>query len=178
MTNFQMEDRDPDEVICCPEVLGRLLERYAPMVRAICAARLGCSQCDDVQQEAFLRVIKNCDRLRDARQLPSYLRTITKNLCRDRIRAKRSGTQWAQVEPDLFETLPERIAEYGNADEIRTLQQEIAALPHSLRHVLELFYFGRLDYETIADRTGLTVGAVGQRLSRARRRLRTALRAS
>ena len=100
MTEYEIEELP--EAICCPEVLGRLLERFAPMVRAICAARLGCSQCDDVQQEAFLRVIKNCDRLRDARHLPSYLRTITKNLCSDRIRQKR-GARWSQVDPDLFD---------------------------------------------------------------------------
>ena len=159
--------------ICCPEVLGRLLQQYAPMVRSICAHRLGCHQCDDLQQEAFLRVIKSCSRLRDARQLPAYLRTVTKNLCSDRIRAKRRANRWSQVDDEMLDNLTQPIEELD--DGVGLLREEIEQLPESLRSMVELFYFGRMDYETIARDTGLTVGAVGQRLSRARRRLRDAL---
>jgi RNA polymerase sigma-70 factor, ECF subfamily len=165
-------------IICCREVLGKLLQQYAPMVRSICARRLGCNQCDDLQQEAFLRVIKSCHRVRDARQLPGYLRTITVNLCSDRLRAHRSRPHLYQADADLLDNLPDPIedgTENGMENGTAQLREEIDQLPLALRDPLELFYFSSMDYEAIAKRTGLTVGAVGQRLSRARRRLRQAL---
>lgn len=161
-------------IICCREVLGRLLQQYAPMVRSICARRLGGRHCDDLQQEAFLRVIKSCHRVRDARQLPGYLRTITANLCSDRLRARACQPRLHQADDEFLDNLPNPATSTAG-DGAARLREEIDQLPVALRDPLELFYFARMDYEAIAARTGLTMGAVGQRLSRARRRLRQAL---
>lgn len=64
--------------------------------------------------------------------------------------------------------------EANDLDRLDGLQDKVETLPEGLKNVLELFYFNKLDYQSIAARTGLTVGAVGQRLSRARRHLRLA----
>ena len=157
---------------CCPDALGRLLLQYAPMVRAICAQRLDCETCDDLQQEAFLRVLRTCDRVRDRRALPGYLRTITKNLCSDLLRERRLRPRTLQAEAALLDHIEEPGGDDDHRRRLEHLQDHVARLPSNLRPILEMFYFGRLDYEAIARRTGLTVGAVGQRLSRARSRLR------
>jgi RNA polymerase sigma-70 factor (ECF subfamily) len=47
----------------------------------------------------------------------------------------------------------------------------LARLSKGDREVLELCYFEQLSYEEIADRLGLTLQAVGPRLTRARQRL-------
>ncbi len=157
----------------CRQSLGELLEQLRPMVRAICAERLGCHQCDDLQQEAFLRVLRTCDQVRDHRALPGYLGTITRNLCSDQLRAQRSQPRFLHADSEWLENLADR-SSHGPEDRSRVeeLRVRVEALPIGLRRVLELFYFSKLDYQGIAQQTGLTVGSVGQRLSRARRQLR------
>lgn len=159
---------------CCTEALGRLLLQYAPMVRSICAQRLGCNQCDDLQQEAFLRVLRTCHKVRNPRHLPAYIRAVTRNLVSDRIRAKVARPK-SDADNELLDELPSPAVDEDKRHEHERLREQIRALPVSLRRVLELFYYCRLDYAEIANRTGLTIGAVGQRLSRARRRLRERL---
>ena len=159
---------------CCREILDRLLQKYTPMIRSICAQRLNCHQCDDLQQDAFLRVVRSCHRVRDPEHLPAYVRVVTNNLVSDRLRARRNLPRQLQSDDSVFEALPER-SSAGFEDEQRELEHEIEKLPEPLRQVLDLFYFHRLDYAAIAAQTGLTVGAVGQRLSRARRSLRKAM---
>lgn len=162
------------DIACCTEALGRLLLQYAPMVRSICAQRLGCNQCDDLQQEAFLRVLRTCHKVRDPRHLPAYIRTIASNLVADRIRAKIARPK-SDSDVKTLDELPSPVVDEDKRDEHERLREQIRALPPGLRHVLEMFYYSRLDYAEIANRTGLTIGAVGQRLSRARRRLREKL---
>ena len=92
---------------------------------------------------------------------------------RARTRAKRARTRFTQADQEMIENLADPIEETN--DRTGLVREEIDHLPDSLRRVVELFYFRRMDYEDIAHQTGLTIGAVGQRLSRARRHLRNAL---
>ena len=161
-------------IACCTEAMGRLLLQYAPMVRSICARRLGCNQCDDLEQEAFLRVLRTCHKVRDPRHLPAYIRAVASNLVSDRIRANVARPK-RTTDIEILDELPSPAVDEDKRDEHERLREQIRELPQGLRRVVELFYYSRLDYAEIADRTGLTIGAIGQRLSRARRRLRERL---
>ena len=57
------------------------------------------------------------------------------------------------------------------------MQQALATLPFAMRESLLLVVVGELTHQETADAQGVTLGTVLSRVSRARRRLRTELRA-
>ncbi len=78
------------------------------------------------------------------------------------------GAAWMEPEDDGAVPIPEEADRPFVADLVR---QALAGLSKSDREVLELCYFEQLSYEQIADRLGVSVQAVGPRLTRARQRL-------
>jgi RNA polymerase sigma-70 factor (ECF subfamily) len=80
------------------------------------------------------------------------------------------GDAPARLEPEDDVELP--VAEEAEQPLVAGLiRAALALLPPADRQVLELCYFEQLSYEQIAERLGVTVPAVGPRLTRARQRL-------
>ncbi|WP_258378428.1 RNA polymerase sigma factor [Curtobacterium sp. MCPF17_051] len=75
--------------------------------------------------------------------------------------------------------LPEHLASPADHDEaretLRWVRAEIAALPDLDRRICELCLLEGYSYAEAAELLGLTVGAVTQRVSRNRRRLKKAV---
>ncbi len=148
---------------------------------------LGAQQAaEDVTQEAFLRAYRSIGRFQGDR-FRAWLLSIVANAARDELRRQRRRPQYSL---DAARDHPERPsidpADPGPSPESGALRGELRGqieaalreLPDDWRMVVILVDVHGLSYEEVAQATGVPVGTVKSRLSRARARLRDRLRAT
>jgi RNA polymerase sigma-70 factor (ECF subfamily) len=133
---------------------------------------------EDAVQDAYLQALRHFRGFRgdNAR---AWLLTIVRRVCYAWAdRGRRHG--WA-TDPELLDDVPAG-GDDPEAQLIRgELQEQLAAaveaLPYPFREVIVLREIQELSYQEIAVITGVPIGTVMSRLSRARRRLQRALEA-
>ncbi|HFD39180.1 MAG TPA: sigma-70 family RNA polymerase sigma factor [Anaerolineae bacterium] len=133
----------------------------------------------DATQDAFFSAYRAMSRFRGGSFRAWLLRIVT-NACYDQLRRKkRRPTQSLDdlpMEADHTAYLrdpAEQPDEYAERQELnRLLQEAIRRLPPDQRIVLVLSDVQGLNYREIAQATGLALGTVKSRLSRARAKLR------
>ena len=141
---------------------------------------------EDVTQEAFLRAYKNLHRFRGGR-FRSWLLRIVANAARDELRRRKRRPQrsldQARDDPDAVPLdppdpgpSPEDVTLQGELR--RVLERALGELPDDWRLVVLLSDVHGLSYQEVAESTGVALGTVKSRLSRARARLRELLRDS
>jgi RNA polymerase sigma-70 factor (ECF subfamily) len=143
----------------------------------------------DVCQEAFLSAFKNIRALRGA-SFKSWLLRIVTNACYDQLRYQQrrpSSSLEAIVaggEGDDADHSPWLVDRHAGPEEIaighelaNLLQEGITNLPPDQRIVVVLSDVQGFGYQEIADITGISLGTVKSRLSRARAKLRDYLMA-
>lgn len=132
---------------------------------------------DDVAQEAFLRAYQTLDRFDLARPFAPWICRIAANLAVNHLRSPVSRE----------DPLPEGHAETPapaasplegvlDAEAREVLDRAMETLSADQRAVFVLRTFEELSYQEIAEALGLSIGTVMSRLSRARERLRQAVR--
>lgn len=123
--------------------------------------RIGRDLAEDLAQEAWLRLSRGTEPIRNPRAL---LMTVAMNMARDQFRRDR-------VRADHLEHSPDRVlqasASAPTAEDDLHLKQVILSLPPKLRDVLLLSRIGGLTNREIAQRFGLSVRAVDKRLQKA-----------
>ncbi len=137
----------------------------------------------DATQEAFIAAFRG---LRDYRggQFKSWLLRIVTNACYDELRRRkrRPADSLDDLAPESDDPLPlpgndETPEDHALRGELRrALEDCIRALPPEHRALVVLRDVEDFDYQTIARTTGLELGTVKSRLSRARAALRDCLR--
>lgn len=165
----------------------------ASQARLMRLARLrGASEAsaEDVVQETWLEAWKSLSHLRDASHFDAWLDGICRNVCRRQV----ASTDTRQSLPlraqslnddaaDLDET-PDDLADTSLLDPMQELDHhELATLldralgylPEPSREAMALCYLDELPQREVAARLAVTIGALEERLRRARRLLRQTL---
>ncbi len=149
--------------------LARVFDRYAAtLTRYAWALVDDRSDVEEIVQDSFLTLWQRAVTL----ELPAdtvlpWLLVVCRN------HAFNTGRKQARRRAD---ELPEHLAAPTDQDEARDLlrwvRDEIAALPAIDRRICELCLLEGYSYAEAAEMLGLSVGAVTQRVSRSRRRLK------
>lgn len=163
------------------QAFNLLVARFQDGVFSLTYRMLGSSQAaEDATQEAFVKAWQRIDTFRGG-SFRSWVFTIAANQARDELRRRarrptrsldeaRDDPDRPDLDPPGDEPSPEDEAERG---EMRVaLEQALLTLPDDWREVVVLSDIHGLDYREIAEATGLALGTVKSRLSRARGRLR------
>lgn len=122
---------------------------------------------EDVAQEAFVRAHRSYDGLRDPGRVRTWLYALTRNAAIDWLRANRRRPLPLEGEAlNVPEPPPTR-------DDVRDtqLKKVLAALDslrEDYREIILMRYFQGLSYKEIAEALAMSVGAVGEKLSRVR----------
>ncbi|QCR42410.1 sigma-70 family RNA polymerase sigma factor [Curtobacterium sp. SGAir0471] len=149
--------------------LAQVFDRHAAtMTRYVWAIVDDRHDVEEVVQDAFLLLWQRAETLDlPAESLLPWLLVVCRNLARN------AGRKRLRHRAD---ELPEMLAapvEHSDAVEtLRWVRSEIAALPELDRRICELCLLEGRSYAEAAETLGLTVGAVTQRVSRNRRRLK------
>lgn len=153
------------------DLVAALFERdYAGLCRLAGFLLSDPQRAEDVVQEAFVRTFSRWGHLRDPDRAGAYLRRAVVNLCRSRLRRRRTeqaGNEaaWRHTEdlaPDLD---PSAVV----------IVEAVRRLPARQREVVVLRYFADLSVGEVARTMGCTEGTVKSQMSKARARLAEAV---
>lgn len=159
---------------------NQLVVRYQSIAYNLAYRILGDEDAaSDATQDAFVSAFKAMSRFRGGSFKAWVLRIVT-NACYDQLRAMRrrptSSLDDMEVETDHTPYLldpaeqPDETVVRRELD--RVIQAGILTLPADQRSVLVLSDLQGMDYQEIAQVTGLALGTVKSRLSRGRAKLR------
>jgi RNA polymerase sigma factor (sigma-70 family) len=154
-----------------------LIERYYPMVAALCARVLGDGdRALDVAQEAAVTAMLSLDRLREDERFGAWLAGIGLNVCRRLVRDR----DWAAFSLDAMAGEPadegRGPAEAAEAAELaQRVRAAIDSLPAGQRQAAQTYYLSGLTTAEAAVHLGIPVSAVKTRLHKARAALRASL---
>jgi RNA polymerase sigma-70 factor, ECF subfamily len=162
------------------EAYSVLVERYRSVVMAAIYAsvrRLEVSE--DLAQECFIKAFAALDELREPERFGSWLRTIAGHCAADWLRAKRSEVNIdklteAGAEPSAPHAPPGTRLE--EAEEENAVLGALAGLREDYREIIILKHVENYSYREIADHLGMSVTAVGEKLSRVRSLLKKKLK--
>ena len=162
-----------------PERFAILVRRHAPAIQRYVTRRIGREAAEDVVAETFLIAFRQRGYYTDdGRDCLPWLYGIATRLAHRHWRGEtRQLNLLARTGIDpVTEPFTDRVdAEVtANAAKAR-LAAAVARLPASQRDALLLLVWADLSYDQIARATGVPMGTVQSRISRARRRLRKQL---
>ncbi|MGK3937339.1 SigE family RNA polymerase sigma factor [Streptomyces caeruleatus] len=130
------------------------------------------ASCEDVVQEAFIRVHSARKRVRDPEKTLAYLRQTVVNLSRSALRRRILGLKLlSKPMPDMAS------AEEGAYDQLErdSLIKAMKGLQRRQREVLVLRYFADMTEAQVADTLGISLGSVKAYGSRGIAALRVAM---
>lgn len=137
------------------------------LVRFFTRYRASQEDARDLAQEAFLRLSRVDVGGRGAVLRPAhYLRSIARNLLRDRARADRRGGVLVDVQ-DTDLAGPDEIARLEARDSLARIEAAINTLKPKTRGIFMAHHVEGLGYAEIAARTGLSISGVEKQIARA-----------
>jgi RNA polymerase sigma factor (sigma-70 family) len=153
-----------------------IVERYAPLVWAICVRhQLDRQSIDDIGQSVWLLLVENISRLREPAALPGWIATTTRRECQRTLRA--SGPRRIEVPTPLEEQLPDESAEIDKeiieAELHAALRAAFAELPAGCRKLLSMMISDPAPgYTSISATLGIPMGSIGPTRARCLAKLR------
>ena len=154
--------RDEARAAAFADLIGARLDSSYRLACAILGDRL---EAEEACQEAALRAWRGWSSLKDPSRVDAWFGRIMVNVCRDRIRKRRSALSLSAAEGSTSDPVRHVV-------ELHTLREAIAELSSDHRIVIVLRYVADLSLEEIADRVGIPVGTVKSRLHHALKLLR------
>jgi RNA polymerase sigma factor (sigma-70 family) len=153
-----------------------IVERYAPLVWAICLRhQLDRQSIDDIGQSVWLLLVENIGRLREPAALPGWIATTTRREC---LRALRTGGRRGIEVPTPFEEQPpdesaEIDKEIIEAELHAALRAAFAELPAGCRELLSMMISESAPgYASISATLGIPMGSIGPTRARCLAKLR------
>jgi RNA polymerase sigma-70 factor (ECF subfamily) len=162
-----------------PERFAILVRRHAPAIGRYVTRRVGTEAAEDVVAETFLVAFRQrASYADDGRDSLPWLYGIATRLVHRHWRSEASQLRLlARTGTDpVTEPFTERVDAAVSANSAKArLAGALARLPASQRDALLLLVWAELSYDQIAAATGVPMGTVQSRISRARQRLRKQL---
>jgi RNA polymerase sigma-70 factor (ECF subfamily) len=158
-----------------------LVARWEDRIRGAAYRFLGSEEeARDVAQEAFLKAYRALGSFKREARFSSWLYQIATNLCRDRLRRRRTRSavsleELEEAGPVIVETRPGAHELLQQLDLARAVRRAVHALPEEQREVVILKEYQGLTFLEIAQSLDLPVSTVKTRLYRGLGQLRLRL---
>ncbi len=138
------------------------------------------TQQDDLLAELFSRLLENDMAALRSFQFGCTLRTwlavIARRVCLRQLRRQSREQAISAAARDRLTAVSSEPSRALDRDAWTLVESKLDQLKPTDRQILELFFLEGLDYQQIAERTGLSLNSVGPKLHRARQRLKKLLR--
>jgi len=160
--------------------LGELLERYSLLVFGVCIKYLkDQTSAQDATQQVFEKVIKEVVKY-EIPYFKSWLYSVAKNQCLMQLRNSSNKMQYSAQEIDDMELTAEddsglKLREYLLHDKIEILHESLQNLNKDQSTCINLFYFQKLSYREIENKTGLNFQQIKSNIQNGKRNLRLML---
>ncbi len=154
-------------------IVRRYEDAFLRKVRKVLWSR---EDAEEVVQEAFTKIYLNAHRFKkvEGASFKSWGYTIVMNTaCTKYKKVVRDNSRTAELTAEHFESLPDTVHEESFGLEMRDAVFSIfAKMPENLARVLELHFIKQLAQQDIAEREGVSVGAIKTRVHRAKAHFR------
>lgn len=127
------------------------------------------AEADDILQQLYLKLYKNCEQLQEVRNLKAWLYQITRNTVFDSFREN------ARKEPFSSESEvpePEELSGKARQDVEALVEPLINLLPAEYAEALRLSELEGLSQKEVAERLGISYSGAKSRVQRGREKLR------
>lgn len=154
---------------------GGLVQRYQGLIYGLAYHQVGdFMDAEDVAQEAFVKAFRSLGQLEKPERFAAWLKTITVNECRMRLRSRRRTVTLDEIDasPAYASLADERWRRRERHAEVR---QAVDSLPEERRLMVTLHYLSGLSHREIGEFLDMPANTVAQHLHRARRQLREML---
>ncbi len=131
-------------------------------------------EAEDMVQEAFIRLWNRRDRLGEYRSIEALAMVTVKNLCLDRIKAKRYPVENMENHRQFLENMPAETRS-DHSDLIMGIHQAIRLLPEQQQMIMHLRDIEGYEFEEMSEILEMNENAIRVALSRARKRVREQL---
>lgn|GEM_PF-682145 len=160
-----------------PDIFVFIVRKYeAPFMRKARKVLYNDEDIEDVVQETFTKIYLHAEKFKtvEGASFKSWGYTILMNTAFTRYRkVMRRMEKTAELTPEHYESLPDTGHEesFGleTSDYVVSL---LAKMPEHLARVLELHFLKQLPQQEIADREGVSLGAIKTRVHRAKAQFR------
>ena len=158
-----------------------LVGRWEDRIRGAAFRFLGSEEeARDVAQEAFLKAYRSLSGFKREARFSSWLYQIATNLCRDRLRRRKTRAtvsleELEEAGPVMVETGPGAHDQLLALDLARAVRDAVESLPEEQREVVILKEYQDLTFLEIAQALGVPVSTVKTRLYRGLGQLRRRL---
>jgi RNA polymerase sigma-70 factor (ECF subfamily) len=157
-----------------PHAAGQVWDRYSVLVRRILLRMLGpSSEVEDAVQEAFLRLFRDVDGLRDPSVLRSFLIGITLHVAGSELRRRRAR-RWLFLSSDGTLPEPEPVADADGLHEreaLRRLYRVLDRVGTRTRSVFVLRYVEGLPLAQLSAVLGCSLATTKRRVADAAQRV-------
>ncbi|WP_322494281.1 RNA polymerase sigma factor [Chloroflexus sp.] len=160
--------------------LAQLYDRHSRVVYGLALRMLSAAEpAEEVVQETFWRIWKRSATFQAHSAFLPWMFGITRNLCIDELRRRRTRPRAAGNDDDLLSSLPDQQQNVEQAtietERRRLITDALADLPADQREVIELAYFGGLSQREIADQLQSPLGTIKTRIQLGLQKLKQAL---
>jgi RNA polymerase sigma-70 factor (ECF subfamily) len=139
-------------------------------------------EAEDLTQMTFVKALERFDTLQPGTNCKAWLFQIMRNTWIDRLRHKKVAGTAVPIDEDLVETPPEtRRTAWSDAEDLlenfsdEQVIDALRRLPEDQRLTLFLIDVEQMNQQEVAEITGVAVGTVKSRTSRARNELKSHL---
>jgi RNA polymerase sigma-70 factor (family 1) len=126
----------------------------------------------DVVQDVFLKLWQKKEELEQIENMEAFAMRMTRNRCLDILRANRVVPIDAETDRKMKQESIDVHSQIELSEAASQVKMLINRLPDLQRSVMQLRDIEQLEYEEIAELTGLQVNAIRVNLSRARKKVR------
>ncbi len=166
-----------------PGPFEELVRRYEDRLYRYVYRLVGdASEAEDLFQQAFLRAYRKRHTFRRESRFSTWIYTIATNCCRDEIRRRsrqelEDGEELDRAVQDspLFERIPGPDRQVHSREVACRVKEALEQLPDAQRTMLVLSHFEGMDYQSIAEVMGCSMGTVKSGVHRAKQNLRQML---
>ncbi len=133
-------------------------------------------EAEDIVQEVYLKLWGLRSKLDTYNSIEALSIRITRNLCLDNLRRRKTSQEAVKLERYKGEVYSESPAEsLERKEEKEIVLSLIAALPEPQRSLVHLRHIEGKEYDEIADMVNMNVNAIRVSISRARKQMREIL---
>ena len=165
-----------------PEAFGRLVQRYQTAVYGFAFHLIGnFADAEDITQEAFIIAYEKLPQLIEPDKFATWLRRITANLCKMRLRGKKEFLSIEELDEEemrgmyRLKSVTTPVEECVRKETTEIVMNAINSLPDKERLVVTLYYLDDLTCREIGDFLSVPQGTIKSWLHRARRQLKEKL---
>lgn len=181
LDDTQIEELTDEEIlfrsIHTPDLFVFIVRRYeAAFLRKVRKVLWSPEDAEEVVQEAFTKIYLNAGRFKkvEGASFKSWGYTIVMNTAFTKYKkVMKNRERTAELTAEHYESLPDNVYEDSFGMEMRDAVFSVfARMPEHLSRVLELHFIKQVPQQDIAEREGVTVGAIKTRVHRAKAHFR------